>query len=144
MVGRDPFQHKSLLGEDPSEGYPPGGMWVEDVYCDDNVVEDIPTDISCQNLDADNVGFGEQQPPLHEIKRHMLEALGRGMHCTKRPKPKDAYMWRMKKTWILKINWRICTWKPLLQCTRVQNECCVNYNHHHEHVFGVPCEQYIY
>ena len=62
-VGRDPFLHKSLLGGDPPEGYPPGGMWVEDVHFDDDVVEDIPMDTSRQHVDADNAGFGEQQPP---------------------------------------------------------------------------------
>ena len=41
-VGRDPFLQKVLLGGDPLEGYPLCGMCVEDVACDNDVVEDIP------------------------------------------------------------------------------------------------------
>jgi hypothetical protein len=63
-VGRDPFLQKSLLGGDPPKGYPPGGMWVEDVCCDNDVVEDIQTDTSCQLLDDGNARVGEQQAPL--------------------------------------------------------------------------------
>jgi hypothetical protein len=77
-VGRDPFLHKSLLGGDPPEGYPPDGIWVEDVCCDNDVAEDIRSDRGRQHEDG-NIG-GE--PPLlldefHEVERQVLEALGR-------------------------------------------------------------------
>jgi len=42
-VGRDPFLTKSLLGGDPLNGYPPDGMWVEDVAYDDDVIENMDT-----------------------------------------------------------------------------------------------------
>ena len=82
-VGRDPFLCKSLLGGDPPDGYPPEGMWVEDICCDDDVVEDIPMDTTRQHVDADSGGVGEHEtPPLldefHEVERQVLEALGRG------------------------------------------------------------------
>ena len=77
-VGRDPFLHKSLLGGDPPEGYPAGGMWVEDVCCDNDVVENIPTDTFPVDVDADSRGH---PPPVldefHEVERQVLEALGR-------------------------------------------------------------------
>jgi hypothetical protein len=69
-VGRDPFLHKSLLGGDPPEGYPPAGMWVEDVCCDNDVVEDILADTLPEHVDADG---GGHPPPLldkfHELER---------------------------------------------------------------------------
>ena len=120
-VGRDPFLHKSLLGGDPPEGYPAAGMWVKDVCCDNDVVEDIPSDTVHQHADTDD---GGQHPPcwMNSTKlngrywRHLAE----GMHCTKRPKLKFNCMRRMKKTLTLKMNWMVCTLKPPLQCTRVQ------------------------
>jgi hypothetical protein len=81
--GRDPFLCKSLLGGDPPEGYPPGGIWVEDICCDNDVIEDIPSDTPRVHLDVDNDGVDDQEtPPLldefHEVERQVLEALGRG------------------------------------------------------------------
>jgi hypothetical protein len=77
-VGRDPFLQKSLLGGDPLEGYPPGGIWVEDVRCDGDVVENISPDTLPEHVDADGDGH---LPPLldefHEVERQVLEALGR-------------------------------------------------------------------
>ena len=35
---------KSSLGGDPPEGYPPRGMWLEDVACEDDVVQNISRD----------------------------------------------------------------------------------------------------
>ena len=82
-VGRDPFLQKSLLGGDPLEGYPPSGMWVEDVAFDNDVVEDIPQNTTPEHVEAENVdGNEEHAPPLldefHEVERQVLEALGRG------------------------------------------------------------------
>ena len=44
-VGRDPFLRMWLLGGDPPVGYLPRGMRVEDVACDDDVVQNILQDI---------------------------------------------------------------------------------------------------
>jgi hypothetical protein len=41
-VGRDPFLTKSIIGGDPPEGYPPEGIWVEDMSFDDDVVDANP------------------------------------------------------------------------------------------------------
>jgi len=41
-VGRDPFLNKSLISGDPIEGYPVGGIWVEDVAFDDDVIDNTP------------------------------------------------------------------------------------------------------
>jgi hypothetical protein len=53
-------------------------MWVEDVCCDNDIVEDIPTDTLPEHVDADSGGHA---PPLldefHEVERQVLEALGR-------------------------------------------------------------------
>ena len=43
-VGRDLFLQKSLVGGDQPEGYPPHGLWFQDVACDDNVVENMSWD----------------------------------------------------------------------------------------------------
>ena len=53
-VGRDPMLLKSILGGDPLEGYPSTGIWVEDVCCDNDVVENIPLYTLPDAVDADN------------------------------------------------------------------------------------------
>ena len=58
-------------------------MWVEDICCDNDVVEDIPSDRTRVQLDVENGGVDVQKtPPLldefHEVERQVLEALGRG------------------------------------------------------------------
>jgi hypothetical protein len=82
-VGRDPFLKKSLLGGDPLEGYPPLGIWVEDVACDNDAVEDTLQNGAGQHVEADNVlGSEDNGPPLldefHEVERQVLEVLDRG------------------------------------------------------------------
>ena len=82
-VSCDPFLQKSLLGSDPLEGYPASGMWVEDIACDNYVVEDIPNNTSHKHLGGDNAGGGEEHAPpfldeFHEVERQVLEGLRRG------------------------------------------------------------------
>jgi hypothetical protein len=44
-VGPDPFLIKSMIGGDPLEGYPPHGVWVEDVAYDNDIFEAGSADI---------------------------------------------------------------------------------------------------
>ncbi len=86
-VGRDPFLEKSLLGGDPPEGYPPQGLWIEDVAYDNDVIQNANSDVA---RDIDNIGLDEDNlqqpgmdnnPPLdqfHEVHRQVMEALDRG------------------------------------------------------------------
>ena len=87
QAGRDPFFKSSLLGGDPLEGYPAGGMWVEDVAYDDDVVADVPEDINFNTADVsaeegnDATRNEDIDPPLdeyHEVQRHVMEAFRRG------------------------------------------------------------------
>ena len=63
---RDPFLQKSLLGGDPLEGYPPCGMRVEDVACDDDVLEKMSWDTRHDregiHMKDVHAGGGEEQP----------------------------------------------------------------------------------
>ena len=92
-VGRDPFLTKSLLGGDPLNGYPPNGLWVEDVAYDDDIIDvhaDIEEDTAviednvreAESLDADDVALSEEgDSPIdgaHDVQRQVLEALDRG------------------------------------------------------------------
>lgn len=86
-VGRDPALKKSLLGGDPLHGYPRGGLWVEDVAYDDDIIENMATrDGADVNFDVEddiieNVDEDQGPPQLdefHEVHRQVLEALNRG------------------------------------------------------------------
>ena len=47
FVGRDPFLRTSMIGGDPPHGYPPHGIWVEDIpYNNDDVVDVDLGDVS--------------------------------------------------------------------------------------------------
>jgi hypothetical protein len=83
-VGQDPFLTKSIIGGDPLEGYPPQGMWVEDIPFDDDIVE---PNIDVQGNADDGVPFKNSDPdgiadvPLdqfHDVHRQVMEALDRG------------------------------------------------------------------
>ena len=87
QAGRDPFFKSSLLGGDPLEGYPAGGMWVEDVAYDDDVVADVPEDINFNTVDISAEGGNDAarnediDPPLdeyHEVQQQVMEAFSRG------------------------------------------------------------------
>lgn len=66
-MGRGPFMQKPLLGGEPPEGYLEGGMWVEDVARDDNIVGDLPMDKGWNHkgihLEDVNAKVGEEQSP---------------------------------------------------------------------------------
>jgi hypothetical protein len=92
-VGRDDFLTKSMIGGDNVDGYPPNGIWVEDLAYDDDIidaeanVEDVNVPIE-DNLGGphvahDNVGavHPESDPTLdaqHNVQRQLLQALDRG------------------------------------------------------------------
>ena len=47
FVGKDPFLRTSMIGADPPDGYPPHGIWVEDIpYNNNDVVNVDPGDVS--------------------------------------------------------------------------------------------------
>ena len=86
-VGRDPFLTKSIIGSNPPEGYPPRGIWVEDMSFDDDIVDDNPNVVG-NDVVGDNVAdiqredsFGNAYTPLdqyHDVQRQVMEALDRG------------------------------------------------------------------
>ena len=85
-VGRDPFPDKSLLGRDSPQGYPPRGMWVEDIAYDNDVIENAPADVAdnMDNVDTEDGALdlpeADPDPPLdeyHEVHRQVMEALER-------------------------------------------------------------------
>lgn len=45
LIGRDPFLTKSIIGGDPLDGYPPRGIWVEDIAYDDDVIHIDPLSV---------------------------------------------------------------------------------------------------
>jgi len=41
-MGRNPFLNKSLIGRDPIEGYLIGGIWIEVVVYDNDIIANAP------------------------------------------------------------------------------------------------------
>ena len=88
-VGRDPFLTKSIIGGDPLDGYPPRGIWVEDIAYDDDVVHIDPLSVvdndagTLRNDITEDTGAeptGDSESILdqfHDVQRQVLEALGR-------------------------------------------------------------------
>ena len=86
-VGRDPFLRTSIIGGDPPDGYPPHGIWVEDIpYDNDDVVDVDPGDVGNDGVPdfvADVEGdepVGGAETPLdeyHDVQRQVMEALDR-------------------------------------------------------------------
>ena len=91
-VGRDAFLNKSLIGGDPPNGYPPTGMWVEDVAFDDDVLDGeadledvvppVSDDVRGPDYPEDDVAVadGEVDRPFdvqHDVQRQVMEALDR-------------------------------------------------------------------
>jgi hypothetical protein len=75
---------KSIIGGDPPEGYPPEGIWVEDMSFDDDILDANP-DIQDNADVGDNVQssipVGSADTPLdeyHDVHRQVMEALDRG------------------------------------------------------------------
>lgn len=60
-VGRDPFLTKSMIGGDPLDGYPPHGVWVEDVAYDNDAVDADFTNVDAvhQDLHVDDTNLDE-------------------------------------------------------------------------------------
>ena len=63
-VGRDPFLTKSIIGGDPAGGYPPSGIWVEDMPFDDDIVDANPdvqggNDVHSNNAEDQRAGRGD-------------------------------------------------------------------------------------
>jgi hypothetical protein len=92
-VGRDDFLTKSMIGGDPADGYPPNGIWVEDLAYDDDVIDaeadiqhvEVPVDHEdgVQDVVLDNGRDAEEDPEAtldaqHNVQRQLLEALDRG------------------------------------------------------------------
>jgi len=62
-----------MIGGDPPDGYPPQGLWVEDVAYDNDVVEECPVngDAAAESGTEDVPGPGTENggatnPPLDE------------------------------------------------------------------------------
>jgi len=73
-----------MIGGDPPNGYPPRGLWVEDVAYDDDVVEDynneaedmqerVPDSATVPGVEDEGVSA-----PALEVQRQVMEAFDRG------------------------------------------------------------------
>lgn len=84
-MGRDPFLKRSMIDGDPLEGYPPSGIWIEDVAYDNDVVDaedvhvemtdDVGNDGSGHNQDNDGNVMDDESPldEFHEVHRQVME-----------------------------------------------------------------------
>ena len=63
LVGRDPSLTKSIIGGDPSEGYPPRRIRVEDMSFDDDIVDDNP-DVVGNDVVGNNVADVQRKDPF--------------------------------------------------------------------------------
>ena len=84
VVGRHPFLTKSIIGGDPPEGYPPGGILVDDMLFDDDIVDANP-DVQGNGEVRENVQssdpLGSVERPLdqyHDVHMQVMEALDSG------------------------------------------------------------------
>ena len=99
-VGRDPFLTRSMIGGDPVDGYPPNGVWVEDIAFDNDVIDVDPDPVSndvvgnavgdaerndvvgnavgdAEREDLDD-GAGTSLDEHHDVQRQVMEAFDRG------------------------------------------------------------------
>lgn len=96
-VGRDPFLTSSMIGGDPIDGYPPHGIWVEDIAFDNDnidvdsvlvnndvlgndsvaadVVGNVVDDAGGEDVDE---GVGASLDEHHDVQRQVMEAFDRG------------------------------------------------------------------
>ena len=89
-------------------------------------------------------------PPLkvldefHKVKGKVLEALGRGYALHEEAEDEGLFNAQNDKTLILWTAWRVCTWKPPIQCITVQMSIVCATNIIMNMCFYVMCEQYIH
>jgi len=82
-VGRDPALSKYMIGGNPPDGYPPRGLWVEDVVYDIDVVVEELVDVHAGSASVDDEAdvdvIDDDSPcetPLdefHEVQRQVIE-----------------------------------------------------------------------
>jgi len=87
-VGRDPFLMHSMIGRDPADGYPPRGLWVEDIAYNDDIIEqrsvggpDMQEATSEDEAEPEVENDAVTDQPLdefHEVQRQVMEALDQG------------------------------------------------------------------
>ena len=68
LVGRDRFLTKSVIGGDPLEGYPPRGIWVEDMPFDDDELNANPDGVVDINVN-DNTADVQKEDPFSNADR---------------------------------------------------------------------------
>jgi hypothetical protein len=152
-VGRDPFLTKSIIGGDPLDGYPPQGMWVEDIPFDDDIVEpniDVQgnTDDGENFKNSDSVGIADVPlDQFHNVHRQVMEALDRGDALHRENLASSDMSWTTKQNVTLCRAWRSCTSNAPLRCTRDRSAASqrgVCDNRHHEHVCCLWCQQQLH
>ena len=134
-VGRDPFLTRSMIGGDPIDGYPPYGVWVEDIAFDNDVIDVDPglvnNDVVGNDIVADHVfgnavdevdcedvvdGAGTSLDEHHDVQRQVMEAFAAEMHCTGRLLTNLMYQKTRTATVTHWMEWKSCSRKQLRRC----------------------------